>query len=39
LANDPAALLGLIRLVELRSWDWAASDSQIDETLRRYDMG
>ena len=38
-AEDPVALLGLIRLVELRSWDWAASDMQIDETLRRYDLG
>lgn len=38
-AEDPVALLGLIRLVELRSWDWAASDTQIDETLRRYDIG
>jgi hypothetical protein len=38
-AEDPVALLGLIRLVELRSWDWAASDSQIDDTLRRYDIG
>ena len=38
-AEDPVALLGLIRLVELRSWDWGASDVQIDETLRRYGMG
>ena len=38
-AEDPVALLGLIRLVELRSWDWAASDEQIDETMRRYNMG
>jgi hypothetical protein len=38
-ADDPVALLGLIRLVELRSWDWVASDSEIDETLRRYELG
>ncbi|WP_406831720.1 hypothetical protein ABEG17_02575 [Pedococcus sp. KACC 23699] len=38
-AADPVALLGLVRLVELRSWDWAASDSKIDETLLRYGMG
>jgi hypothetical protein len=38
-AEDPVALLGLIRLVELRSWDWGASDAEIDETLRRYGMG
>jgi hypothetical protein len=38
-AEDPVALLGLIRLVELRSWDWTASDTQIEETLGRYDLG
>jgi len=38
-AEDPVALLGLIRLVELRSWDWDASDAQIDVVLRRYGWG
>ena len=38
-AEDPVALFGLIRLIELRSWDWAASDAQIDDTLRHYGMG
>lgn len=38
-AEDPVGLLGLIRLVEVRSWDWSASDAQIEEALRRYDMG
>jgi hypothetical protein len=35
-ADDPVALLGLIRLVELRSWTWCASDQEIDRTLRRF---
>jgi hypothetical protein len=35
-AEDPVALLGLIRLVELRSWDWHASDEDITLTLRRF---
>lgn len=34
-ADDPVALLGLIRLVELRSWEWQARDEEIDQTLRR----
>jgi hypothetical protein len=38
-ADDSVALLGLIRLVELRSWEWGASDAEIDQTLRRYAMG
>lgn len=38
-AEDPVALLGLIRLVELRSWEWSASDDEIDRTMRRYGLG
>jgi hypothetical protein len=38
-AEDPVSLLGIIWLVELRSWDWEASDAQIDEVLRRYGLG
>lgn len=37
-ADDPVALLGLIHLLQVRSWDWAATDAQIDETMRRYDL-
>jgi hypothetical protein len=37
-ADDPVALLGLIRLVEMRSWEWAATDDEIDQTLRRFGM-
>jgi hypothetical protein len=37
-ADDPVALLGLIHLVQIQSWDWAATDAQIDETMRRYDL-
>jgi hypothetical protein len=28
------ALLGLVRLVEVRGWAWHASDDQIDRVLR-----
>ncbi|MEN3318184.1 MAG: hypothetical protein V7643_1585, partial [Mycobacterium sp.] len=28
--------LGLLKLTETRTWDWGASDSEIDETLRRF---
>jgi hypothetical protein len=38
-AEDSVALLGLIRLIELRSWEWSASDDEIDETLRRFGIG
>ena len=37
-AEDPVALLGLIKLVEVRTWTWKASDNAIDEALTRYDL-
>jgi hypothetical protein len=37
-ADDPVALLGLLKLVEVRTWAWTASDAEIDETLTRYDL-
>ena len=35
-AADPVVLLGLIRLVEMRSWDWQATDCEIDKVLARF---
>ncbi len=35
-ADDPVALLGLIKLVELRGWTWRATDSEIDSVLTRF---
>ncbi|MFI6998444.1 hypothetical protein [Nocardia sp. NPDC050175] len=35
-ADDPVALLGLIKLVELRGWSWQASDDEVDTTLARF---
>jgi hypothetical protein len=37
-AADPISLLGLVKLVETRSWDWKASDEDIDATLRRFGL-
>jgi hypothetical protein len=36
IADDAVALLGLVRLVELRSWEWQASDDEIAQILRRF---
>lgn len=36
-AEDPVAVLGLIKLVELRGWDWQAGD-EVDHVLRRYGL-
>ena len=35
-ADDPVALLGLVKLVELRSWTWRATDAEIDSVLTRF---
>lgn len=32
-APDPVTLLGLLKLVELRSWDWRASDAELERVL------
>jgi hypothetical protein len=37
-AEDPLMLLGLIKLIEVRSWDWKATDAEIDEVIERYEL-
>jgi hypothetical protein len=39
LAEDPVALLGLMKLIETRSWDWHPEDTEIDDVIRRYELG
>ncbi len=38
-ANDPVALLGLARLIELRGWEWQATDSEIEDVIQKYQQG
>lgn len=38
-AHDPVAVLGLIRLIRLRSWDWLAGHEERDRVLRRFCAG
>jgi hypothetical protein len=35
-ADNPLALLGLVKLVELRGWSWEAEDEQIDAVMARF---
>lgn len=37
-AGDPIALLGLVKLIETRSWEWQASDLEIEEKLQQYKL-
>jgi hypothetical protein len=39
LAGDPVGVLGLVRLVETRGWEWRAADAEIEEVMRRYALG
>ena len=34
--DDPLAVLGLIKLIEVRSWDWRPADSEFDNTMHKY---
>lgn len=36
-ADDPVALLGLVRLAEIRR-PWRASDSELDDVMSRFDL-
>jgi hypothetical protein len=38
-ADDPVTVLGLVRLVELRGWDWGASDAENTAALQRFRLG
>jgi hypothetical protein len=38
-AGDPVTVLGLVRLVEVRGWDWAATDAEIDAVFQRFPLG
>ena len=35
-ADDPVAVLGLIKLVEARGWEWKLSDTDSHLILKRY---
>jgi len=37
-AEDPVAVLGLVKLVETRSERWHASDGEIDDVIDRYGL-
>ncbi len=36
IADDPVAVLGLVRLLELRGADWMAKDEDIAATFERF---
>ena len=36
-ADDPVTVLGLVKLIETRSWSWRASDEEIAATLGRFE--
>jgi hypothetical protein len=37
-ADDPVAVLGLLKLVELRDWSWQASDADLERVRQQYNL-
>ena len=37
LAEDPLMLLGLVKMVEIRGWNWCASDVEVESAIHRFD--
>ena len=37
IAEDPITLLGLVKLIEMRGWNWHAADVEIEATLKKYE--
>lgn len=35
-ADDPVTVLGLIKLIEVRTWQWSVSDSELSKTMQKY---
>jgi hypothetical protein len=38
-ADDPVAVLGLVKLVEARSSQWRAADSDVERVMTQYQLG
>jgi len=38
LADDPVTVLGLVKLVGARSWNWRPADDEIEQTVKRYGL-
>jgi hypothetical protein len=37
--DDPIQVLGLVRLIQLRGDRWRASDVEVDDVIRRFELG
>jgi hypothetical protein len=37
-ADDPVAVLGLVKLVEIRGWQWGAADPDLARVIRQYKL-
>jgi len=38
LADDPVGVLGLVKLVETRGWQWDAADPDLERVMRQYKL-
>jgi hypothetical protein len=37
-SEDPVGVLGLVKLIESRGWQWKAADFEIAEAMRRHGL-
>ncbi|HEX4997871.1 MAG TPA: hypothetical protein VFY29_06580 [Terriglobia bacterium] len=37
-ADDPIEVRGLVKLIEIRGWEWKAADNEIEEARRRFGL-
>jgi hypothetical protein len=38
-ADDPVAVLGLVKLIEIRGWQWGAAEPELERVIRQYKLG
>ena len=38
-ADDPVTVLGLVKLVEMRGWEWRSTDPDLERVMRQYTLG
>ena len=38
-AKVPVTVLGLVKLVEMRGWEWCSTDPNLERVMRQYTLG
>jgi hypothetical protein len=38
-ADDPVCILGLVKLIEMRTWSWRPTEAEFDAMMKKYSLG